>query len=76
MEVSEYQSMLDYEAKKQYKEKLTMKSKRIPDPYAMPQVDDVTKWPTVLYGDVYYGTWMRTKILLNRLNYGMPYATH
>ena len=56
MEESEYQSMLDYEAKKRYKEKLTLKSKRIPDPYTMPQeewVDNVTKWPTVLYGDVY-----------------------
>ena len=48
--------LLNYEAKKRYKEKLTLKSERIPDPYAVPQeewVDDVTKWPTVLYGDVY-----------------------
>ena len=53
---SEYQSTLDYEAKKRYKEKLILKSEQIPDPYALPDEewrDDVTEWPTVLYGDVY-----------------------
>ena len=56
MAESKYQSTLDYEAKKRYKEKLMLKSEQIPDPYAVSQeewVDDVTKWPTVLYGDVY-----------------------
>ncbi|XP_065919203.1 uncharacterized protein [Dysidea avara] len=53
---SEYQSTLDYDAKKRYKEKLILKSEQIPDPYAVPDEewrDDVTEWPTVLYGDVY-----------------------
>ena len=56
MAESEYQSTLDLEAKKRYKEKLVLKSEQIPDPYAVPQeewVDDIAKWPTVLYGDVY-----------------------
>ena len=56
MAESEYQSTLDLEAKKRYKEKLVLKSEQIPDPYAVPQeewVDDITKWPTVLYGDIY-----------------------
>ena len=53
---SEYQSTLDYEAKKHYKEKLMLESERTPDPYAVQDrewCDDITKWPTVLYGDVY-----------------------
>ena len=53
---SEYQSTLDYETKKFYKEKLSLEGEQIPDPYALPDedwTDDVTKWPTVLYGDVY-----------------------
>ena len=57
MEESKYQSNLDYAAKKKrYKKKPMLKSERIPDPYAVPQeewVDDVTKRPTVLYGNVY-----------------------
>ena len=40
MEESEYQSMLNYEAKKRYKEKLMLKSERIPDPYALPQEEE------------------------------------
>ena len=43
MAESEYQSTLDYEAKKRYKEKLMLKSEQIPDPYAVSQeewVDD------------------------------------
>jgi len=53
---SEYQSTLDYEIKKRYKEKFVLEGEQIPDPYALPDkdwTDNVMKWPTVLYGDVY-----------------------
>jgi len=43
---SEYQSTLDYEAKRY----MILKSEQIPDEEWR---DDITKWPTVLYGDVY-----------------------
>jgi len=44
---SKYQCTLDYEARKQYKEKLILKSEQIPDPYAVPDKewrDDVMEW--------------------------------
>ena len=53
---SEYQSALDPEAKKRYKEKLAFDSEELPDPYAVPDekwVDDITKWPSIEYGDIY-----------------------
>ena len=52
---SEFQSVLDSEAKKWYKEKLAFDSEELPDPYAVPDekwVDDITKWPSVEYGDI------------------------
>ena len=52
MAESEYQSMLDLEAKKWYKEKLVLKSEQIPAVLQEEWVDDVMKQPTVLYGDV------------------------
>ena len=45
---SEYQSMLDYEAKKRYKEKLSTESEILPDRYSLFEeewIDDITKWP-------------------------------
>ena len=53
---SEYQSVLDPETKKRYKEKLAFDSEELPDPYAVPDekwVDDITKWLSVEYGDIY-----------------------
>lgn len=53
---SEYQPTLDYEAKKRYKEKLSLESETLPDPYGLSEeewFDDVTKWPTIEFGDVY-----------------------
>ena len=53
---SEYQSMLDYEAKKRYKEKLSTESEILPDPYSLFEeewIDDTTKWSSIEFGDVY-----------------------
>ena len=53
---SKYQFMLDPEAKKQYKEKLAFDSEELPDQYAVPDekwVDDITKWPSIGYEDIY-----------------------
>ena len=53
---SEYQSMLDYEAKKRYKEKLSTEPKILPDPYSLFEeewIDNITKWPSIEFGDVY-----------------------
>ena len=63
---SEYQSTLDYETKKRYKEKLVLQGEQIPDPYALPDeewTDDITKWPTILYGDVYN---YLTRVIIHR----------
>ncbi len=53
---SAYLTSLDYdsEARKRYLEKL--KTDGLPDPYSIPGgswSDDVTKWPSVDFGDVY-----------------------
>ena len=53
---SDYQSSLDYEAKKRYKEKLVLESEELDDLYALSEEawsDDVTKWPNVEFGDIY-----------------------
>ena len=53
---SDYQSSLDYEAKKRYKEKLVLQFEELTDPYALPETawsDDITKWPNVEFGDIY-----------------------
>ena len=53
---SEYQSMLHYEAKKRYKEKLSTESEILPDPYSLFEeewIDDITKWPIIEFGDIY-----------------------
>jgi len=53
---SDYQATLDLEAKKRYKEKLKLESEELADPYAISEnewCDDVTKWPSVEYGDIY-----------------------
>ena len=52
---SEYQPTLDYEAKKWYKE-LSVESEIPTDPYSLSEeewIDDVTKWPSIKFGDVY-----------------------
>jgi len=36
---SEYQSTLDYDTKKRYKEKLVLEGEQIPDPYTLPDED-------------------------------------
>jgi len=53
---SKYQSMLDYEAKKRYKEKLSVESEILADPYSLSEeewIDDITKWPSIKFGDIY-----------------------
>ena len=53
---SDYQSSLDYEAKKRYKEKLVLEFEELTDPYALPETawrGDITKWPNVEFGDIY-----------------------
>ena len=53
---SDYQATLDLEAKKQYKEKLKLESEKLADPYALSEnewCDDITKWPSIEYGDIY-----------------------
>ena len=53
---SKYQPTLDYEAKKRYKEKLSVESETLPDPYSLSEeewIDDITKWPSIEFGDVY-----------------------
>ena len=53
---SKSQSNLDCEEKIIYKEKLMLVCEYIPDLYAVPGeewADNVTKWPTVLLGDIY-----------------------
>ena len=53
---SDYQSTLDYEAKKRYKEKLFIESEVLPDPYGLVEeewIDDIRKWPSIEFGDVY-----------------------
>ena len=53
---SDYQSSLDYEAKKRYKEKLVLETEELEDPYALSEEawsDNVTKWPNVEFGDIY-----------------------
>ena len=53
---SDYQSSLDYEAKKRYKVKLVLESEELEDPYALSEEawnDDITKWPNVEFGDIY-----------------------
>jgi len=52
---SQHQSMLDYEAKKQYKE-LSVESEILTDSYSLSEeewIDDITKWPSIEFGDVY-----------------------
>ena len=52
----EYQSMLDYEAKKRYKERLSTKSEILPDSYSLFEeewIDNISKWPSIKFGDVY-----------------------
>ena len=53
---SEYQSVLDPEAKKLYKERVAFDSEELPSLYAVPDkkwVDDITKWLSIVYGDIY-----------------------
>ena len=52
---SDYQATLDLEAKKRYQEKLKLESEELRDPYALSEnewCDDITKWPSVEYGDI------------------------
>ena len=56
MKVSINLSMLDYEAKKRYKEKLSTKSEILPDPYSLFEeewIDNITKWTSIEFSDVY-----------------------
>ena len=51
---SAYVAPLDHEARKRYLGKL--KADSLPDPYSIPVgswSDDVTKWPSIDFGDVY-----------------------
>ena len=55
---TKYVASLDYEARKHYLEKLSKDGSAVsmPDPYSIPEElwnEDVTKWPSVEFGDVY-----------------------
>ena len=53
---SDYFSTLDYSTRTRYLEKLNIDGETLPDPYGITDdqwLDDVSKWPTVVFGDVY-----------------------
>lgn len=54
---SKYIDSLNFSARKQYLEKLKIGGQVLSDPYSMPDEDcwcnDVTKWPELLFGDIY-----------------------
>ena len=53
---SDYFSTLDYSTRTRYPEKLNIDGETLPDPYGITDdqwLDDVSKWPTVEFGDVY-----------------------
>ena len=53
---SDYFSSLDYSTRTRYLEKLYIDGETLPDPYNITDdqwLDDVSKWPTVEFGDVY-----------------------
>ena len=54
--LSQYFYSLDYTARKRYLEKLKVDGETLPDPYGITEdlwLDDVTKWPSVEFGDLY-----------------------
>ena len=53
---SDYFSTLDYSTRTRYLEKLNIDGETLPDPYGITDdqwLDDVSKWPTLEFGDVY-----------------------
>ena len=53
---SDYFSTLDYSTRTRYLGKLNIDGETLPDPYGITDdqwLDDVSKWPTVEFGDVY-----------------------
>ena len=54
--LSQYFYSLDYTVRKRYLEKLKVNGETLPDPYGITEdlwLDDVTKWPSVEFGDLY-----------------------
>ncbi len=50
----QYLKSLDTESQRRYKEKLFIEGVEIEDPYVLSGwVDDITKWPSVEFGDIY-----------------------